>query len=451
MLGRTDACSACAEGPGPGGPSMICQSLRDPSHQVNFADAVRRNLAPDGGLYMPVSLPVFQDVDRLLALPWEVRNPEILRRLLGDEFSPVEVDALAAEAFNFPVPLVKVAERIWILELFHGPTAAFKDFGARFLAQVLNLLRWKTGDSRERIVLTATSGDTGAAVARAFWNMGGFRVVVLYPEGRVSPLQEKQFATLGGNVRALAVQGSFDDCQALAKGCFNDAELSASAGLVSANSINLARLLAQSLYYFEGVAQLRKQEMRDVPVFAVPSGNFGNLCAGLMAQRMGLKVKAFVAATNANRTVPDYLDEGTYLPRPSVPTLSNAMDVGDPSNWARIEHLFSGNLDELRAALRWGSLDDKETRAALWELQSLGYLADPHAAVAYGVLRGKLGLSEPAVFLGTAHPAKFRDVLEGPMGTTIPLPPSLAEVENRPVQRESIPNDLAALKAMLRA
>ena len=429
---------------------MICQSLKDPSHQVPFTEAVRRNMAPDGGLYMPVALPLFPDVDRLLDLPWEQRNPEILLRLIGDEFTAAEVEALAGEAFNFPVHLVKVVDRVWALELFHGPTAAFKDFGARFLAQLLHLIRWKTGDHRPLTVLTATSGDTGAAVAQAFYGLPGFRGVVLYPEGRVSPLQEKQFASLGGNVRALAVKGSFDDCQALAKGCFNDPLLSAAAGLVSANSINLARLLAQTLYYFEGVAQLRRLEMRDPPVFAVPSGNFGNLCAGLMAQQMGLKVKAFVAATNANRTVPDYLESGNYQPRPSLPTLSNAMDVGDPSNWPRIQHLFGNNLTELRAALRWGSLDDKETKAALWELQGLGHLADPHAAVAYGVVRENRGLSEPAIFLGTAHPAKLKDVLEGPMGMKIPLPPSLAEVEGRPLQRESIANDLEGLKAILR-
>lgn len=429
---------------------MLCHSLLDPSNLATFTEAVRRNLAPDGGLYMPVSLPVFSDMDRLLDLPWEQRNPEILKRLIGDEFTAAEVEALAGEAFNFPVQLVKVVDRVWALELFHGPTAAFKDFGARFLAQLLHLIRWKTGDHRALTVLTATSGDTGAAVAQAFFGLPGFRVVVLYPEGRVSPLQEKQFASLGGNVRALAVKGSFDDCQALAKGCFNDPLLSAAAGLVSANSINLARLLAQTLYYFEGVAQLRRQEMRDLPVFAVPSGNFGNLCAGLMAQKMGLKVKAFVAATNANRTVPDYLESGKYQPRPSVPTLSNAMDVGDPSNWTRIQHLFDYNLFDLRAALRWGSLDDRETKTALWELQGLGYLADPHAAVAYGVVREKLGLSEPAIVLGTAHPAKFKDVLEGPMGMKIPLPPSLAEVEGRPLHREAIANDLEALKGILR-
>lgn len=429
---------------------MLCYSLLDPSHQVTFTEAVRGNLAPDGGLYMPVSLPVFTDIDRLLDLPWEQRNPEILKRLIGDEYSPEEVEALSAEAFNFPVPLVKVADRVWALELFHGPSAAFKDFGARFLARLLHLIRWKTGDHRALTVLTATSGDTGAAVAQAFLGLPGFRVVVLYPEGRVSPLQEKQFAALGGNVRALAVKGSFDDCQALAKGCFQDSLLSAATGLVSANSINLARLLAQTLYYFEGVAQLRRQEMRDPPVFAVPSGNFGNLCAGFMAQRMGLRVKAFVAATNANRTVPDYLESGQYRPRPSVSTLSNAMDVGDPSNWPRISHLFGENLFELRAALRWGSLDDRETKAALWELQGLGYLADPHAAVAYGVVRENLGLSEPAIFLGTAHPAKFRDVLEGPMGMRIPLPPSLAEIEGKPLQREVIENELDGLKSILR-
>lgn len=429
---------------------MKCTSLLDSSHRVSFTEAVRRNLAPGGGLFMPESLPALQDVPWLLDLPFEARNIAILQALLGDECSLEELESMVKAAFDFPVPLVKVADRVWALELFHGPTAAFKDFGARFLAQVLHLHRWKTGDHRALTVLTATSGDTGAAVARAFWEMPGFRVVVLYPEGRVSDLQERQFASLGGNVQALAVQGSFDDCQALAKGCFQDPMLSAALGLVSANSINLARLLAQCLYYFEGVAQLRNQEMRDPAVFAVPSGNFGNLCAGLMAQKMGLPVKTFVAATNANRTVPDYLDTGTYQGRPSCATISNAMDVGDPSNWTRIQHLFGNDLGELRAALRWGSLDDKETRAALWELQGLGYLADPHAAVAYGVVRNNLGLSEAAVFLGTAHPAKFRDLLEGPMGLKIALPPSLSDVAGRPLQKEVIPNDLAGLKARLR-
>jgi threonine synthase len=321
------------------------------------------------------------------------------------------------------------------LELYHGPSLAFKDFGARFLARMLK---------GERTILTATSGDTGAAVAQAFWRLPGIRVVVLYPKGRVTPLQERQFASLGDNVLALSVDGAFDDCQALAKACFADPELSRELGLTSANSINVARLLAQTLYYFEGVARIGKP-----PVIAVPSGNFGNLCAGLWAWKMGLPVKAFVAATNANRTVPDYLETGEYRPRPSVATLSNAMDVGAPSNWERIADLFAGDWQSLRAHLRWGSLDDAGTRQAIRDLDARGYLADPHGAVAWAVLEKKLLPGETGLFLATAHPAKFKESLEPVLGREIPLPAALAELLDRPLLAEPLANDAEALKRRL--
>jgi threonine synthase len=349
------------------------------------------------------------------------------------------------------VPLAPAADRLFALELFHGPTLAFKDFGARFLARVLRWIgerRGGSGQTRPRTVLTATSGDTGAAVAHAFWRVPGFRVVVLYPQGRVSPLQERQLATLGDNVRALAVAGTFDDCQALVKACFRDPELEERHGLTSANSINIARLLAQVLYYFEALARLRDEGIGEAPVIAVPSGNFGNLCAGLMARRLGLPTQAFVAATNANATVPEYLSGGAYRPRPSVATLSNAMDVGDPSNWERIEALSGGNLDTLRRELRWGSLDDAGTRAALRDLWNQGYLADPHTAVAWRVLTERLEPGEAGVFLATAHPAKFREVLE-PLGIEVPLPRALREVADRPLLAEPLPDDLDALRAAL--
>ncbi|HWN42954.1 MAG TPA: threonine synthase [Thermoanaerobaculia bacterium] len=405
---------------------MILRSTRNPHYTATFGEAMTRNLAPDGGLYVPISLPRFPDIEHLLSLSWEERCAEILSRLLGDEY--VETDA-----FDFPVPVAPVGA----LELFHGPSLAFKDFGVRFLARMLR---------GNLTILTATSGDTGAAVARAFWGLPGFRVVVLYPKGRVSPLQERQFASLGDNVLALSVDGTFDDCQALAKACFADPELSRELGLTSANSINVARLLAQTLYYFEGVARIGKP-----PVIAVPSGNFGNLCAGLWAWKMGLPVRAFVAATNANTTVPDYLETGDYRPRPSVATLSNAMDVGAPSNWERIADLFEGDWESLRATLRWGSLDDEGTRAAIRELDARGYLADPHGAVAWAVLKKKLLPGETGLFLATAHPAKFKESLEPVLGREIPLPEALAELLDRPLLAEPLENDPRTLKRRLRS
>ena len=429
---------------------MILTSTRDPRTRVRFGEAMTRNLAPGGGLYIPLTLPVFEDVDHLLGLSWTERALEILRRLLGEEYEEDEIAAVARDAFDFPVPLVQVNEHVHSLELFHGPSLAFKDFGARFLARMLRLERERQGAAGPLTILTATSGDTGAAVALAFWRVPGIQVVILYPRGRVSPLQEKQFAALGDNVLALAVDGSFDHCQALAKACFADRELTAELGLTSANSINIARLTAQVLYDFEAVAALRRLGVTAPPVIAVPSGNFGNLCAGLYAWRMGLPARAFVAATNANTTVPEYLESGEYSPRPSIATLSNAMDVGDPSNWERITHLFGRDWQALRAALRWGSLEDDETRAAIRALAALGSTADPHAAVAWAVLRRRLQRKETGIFLATAHPAKFQEVLEPVLGREIPLPASLAELVDRPLLAEAMPAEVEVLKQRLR-
>jgi threonine synthase len=425
-------------------------STRNPQHVATFTQALGRNLAPDGGLYIPEPVPHLADVDGLLALPWLPRCVALLQAWLGDEIDGEVLAQVAHQAFDFAVPLVEVPGGLHALELFHGPTLAFKDFGARFLA---GMLRWQQSQpgytGGPRTILTATSGDTGAAVAHAFWQVPGFTVVVLYPRGRVSPVQERQFASLGDNVLALAVDGSFDDCQALAKACFADAELSAQLGLTSANSIHVARLLAQALYAFEAVAQLRAQGIDSPPVIAVPSGNFGNLCAGLLAQRMGLPVRAFVAATNANATVPEYLDTGVYRPRPSVRTLSNAMDVGAPSNWERIRHLFAGDLETLRHGLRWGSLSDAATTEIVRQVHAGGMLLDPHAAVACGVLRQQLRPDEVGVLLATAHPGKFADVLEPIVGPIV-LPPELQAVAQRPLLAEVMPHDFHLLRARLR-
>jgi len=439
-------------------------STRNPALRASFKEAVVRNLPGEregGGLFVPAELSPWADAAELLDFPWPERCTEILARLLAPEYSREELAEIVREAFDFPVPLVPVApeasalaarasesdSRLFALELFHGPSLAFKDFGARFLAAVLARLP----DRRPRTVLTATSGDTGAAVAAAFWRRPGCRAAVLYPEGRISPLQERQVACLGGNVLALAVAGTFDDCQRLVKACFADPALSAELGLTSANSINVARLVAQVLYYFEASAELRRLAPGAAPpLIAVPSGNFGNLCAGLYARELGLPAAGFVAATNANRTVPDYLDSGRYQPRPGIATLSNAMDVGDPSNWERIARLYRDDWEALRRALRWGSLDDRATVEVLRRLWARGYRADPHGAVACGVLEGVLHPGETGIFLATAHPAKFQAALAA-FGLEPPLPPALQALLDRPLQREVLPVGEESLKARLRA
>lgn len=423
---------------------MRLTSTRTPGLAATFLEATQAGLAPDGGLFLPVDLPRFADGPELLALDFQARSTEILHRLLEGEFTRADLAALTRSAFTFPAPLVPVQARVSALEIFHGPTLAFKDFGARFLARVLA----HAADGRLRTVLTATSGDTGAAVASAFHGLPGVRVVVLYPAGRVSPLQERQFATCGGNVLALAVDGAFDDCQRLVKGAFEDADLTARLGLTSANSINIARLLAQTLYYFEAAAQAE----RGLPlVVSVPSGNFGNLCAGLMAQAMGAPIHTFVAATNANRVVPDYLDTGEYRPRASVATLSNAMDVGAPSNWERISARFRGDHGAMAAALRWGSCTDAETERTVVELDRAGYLADPHGAVACHVLRARLRDGEQGIFLATAHPAKFREALAPALGRDIPLPAALSGLLDLPLLNERLAADPSALRRRLLA
>jgi threonine synthase len=420
-------------------------STRNAGTTATFREAVLAGIAPGGGLWLPDPIPRFDDWPELLELGWLDRCEILMDRLLASELGREPVATAVRQALNFPVPLVEVRPSVFALELFHGPTLAFKDVGARFFAAVLDLVR---DPDQPVTILTATSGDTGAAVAQAFWKRRGVRAVVLYPRGRVSGLQERQFATLGENVTALSVDGAFDDCQALVKAAFADSDLSARHGLTSANSINVARLLPQTLYYAEAVAQLRRRGIAESPVIAVPSGNFGNLCAGLLARAMGLPVKAFIAATNANDTVPEYLETGTYKPRPSVATISNAMDVGAPNNWERIEHLVHGDLAALRQILRWGTRTDAETERTIRDLNAQGYLADPHAAVAYGVLAERLAPGETGVFLGTAHPAKFLPVYKA-MGIDVPIPESLSALVDRPLLAREIPNEIGALVGVL--
>lgn len=366
---------------------------------------------------------------------------------------------IAADALDFPVPLVRVdvpgGEPVHLLELFHGPTFAFKDIGARFLARLLAwLLAGPEREERPLTVLVATSGDTGSAVAQAFFGVAGTRVVVLYPEGQVTPLQERQFTTLGGNVQALAVDGTFDDCQRMAKAAFADPVLRERLLLTSANSINIGRLLPQVFYYLHAAAQLPPGT--PPPRFVVPSGNFGNLTAGLLAHRLGLPTAGFVAATNVNDVVPEYLETGVFRPRPSARTISSAMDVGDPSNFARVLRLYGGDLAAIRRHVAGYRFTDAETRAAIRRVYGeTGRILDPHTAVGWLALeadRAARGAGAPpatAVLLATAHPAKFREVIAPVIGAEVPLPPALAACLERPSRALPLPADDGALKAHL--
>ncbi|MBN6067782.1 threonine synthase [Aggregatibacter actinomycetemcomitans] len=422
---------------------MNLYNIKHPEEQVNFAQAVRQGLGKDQGLFFPQNIPHLTNIDELLALPLIERSQKILGALIGEEIPPAQLEQVVRNAFTFPAPVVKVEDNIYALELFHGPTLAFKDFGGRFMAQALATVR---GDGKITI-LTATSGDTGAAVAHAFYGLDNIEVVILYPKGKISPLQEKLFCTLGGNIRTVAINADFDACQALVKQAFDDAELRQAIGLNSANSINISRLLAQVCYYFEAAAQLSK-EQRENLVVSVPSGNFGNLTAGLIAKTLGLPIKRFIAATNANDTVPRYLHSGNWSPNATVATLSNAMDVSRPNNWPRVEELFKRNgwtLTELHSA----AISDGQTEETLRAMHKLGYLCEPHGAVAYEVLKQDLQTGETGLFLCTAHPAKFKESVERILDLTLPLPEALDKHNKLPLLSDEMENDFAQLRAYL--
>lgn len=422
---------------------MNLYNIKHPEEQVNFAQAVRQGLGKDQGLFFPENIPHLSNIDELLVLPLVERSQKILGALIGEEIPQAQLAQMVRNAFTFPAPVAKVEEHIYALELFHGPTLAFKDFGGRFMAQALATVR---GDGKITI-LTATSGDTGAAVAHAFYGLENIDVVILYPKGKISPLQEKLFCTLGGNIRTIAINADFDACQALVKQAFDDAELRQAIGLNSANSINISRLLAQVCYYFEAAAQLPK-EQRENLVVSVPSGNFGNLTAGLIAKTLGLPIKRFIAATNANDTVPRYLHSGNWSPNATVATLSNAMDVSRPNNWPRVEELFKRNgwaLNELHSA----AISDAQTEDTLRAMNQLGYLCEPHGAVAYEVLKQDLQEGETGLFLCTAHPAKFKESVERILDLTLPLLEALDKHNKLPLLSNEMENDFAQLRAYL--
>lgn len=372
---------------------------------------------------------------------------EVFRILLKDEFPATQIRSIVDDVFTFEAPLVKLDQDLYTLELFHGPTLAFKDFGARMMAAIMASYAQKSNDKIN--ILVATSGDTGAAVAQGFSGVSGIQVYVLYPKGKVSHLQEKQFTTLGGNITAMEVDGNFDDCQRMVKSAFADQELSKKLNLTTANSINIARLLPQMIYYIYAVAQL-DADHKPV-VFSVPSGNFGNLTAGLMAQKLGLNVHRFLASTNQNKVVPVYLAGNDFKPAPSLESISNAMDVGNPSNFARMVELFDGDRALMQASVEGAYFSDDETRVAIKEAyDKYGYTFDPHGAVGYAGLktyREREGDSFEGIILATAHPAKFPETVEQVTGGKIPVPKQLAELEQKKKEAVPLRNDYKHLKA----
>ena len=430
---------------------MDYYSTNGQSPPVSLREAVMRGLARDGGLYMPSSVPVlpqsfFSSID---SLKFTEIAFEVACAFLKDDVDEEIIAGIVDESLDFPVPVKKVAGNVYCLELFHGPTMAFKDVGARFMSRLMAYLY--KDESKALNVIVATSGDTGSAVAAGFHGVEGINVFVLFPRGKVSPLQQKQITTWGGNIHAVEVDGSFDDCQRLAKIMLVDRDLSSRMVLTSANSINIARLIPQSFYYFFAYSRL-KYSGRPV-VFSVPSGNFGNLTAGLMAGAAGLPVHKFIASTNANDVFPKFLESGKYIPSPSLQTISNAMDVGDPSNFSRINDLMGQSIDSFRESIISWSFGDSETENAIKKLWSdTGYIMDPHGAVAYLGLTRYLEESDDdvsGVFLGTAHPAKFPETMDRIINGTLKPPPQLEGVLKREEKFHSMGIDPAEFREFI--
>ena len=425
-------------------------STNDKSNTADLKTAVLKGLASDKGLYMPETIPTLPKSfwDNIPGKTMGEIGFEMLKPYFCPDIPEDTFRKMVDDAFNFPVPVVKITDNICTAELFHGPTLAFKDVGARFLARVMSYF---ASNQKDINVLVATSGDTGSAVANGFLGVKGVKVHVLYPSGLVSKLQELQFTTLGQNITAYEVSGVFDDCQRMVKECFMDKELNEKRTLTSANSINLARFLPQSVYYAYALSQIPQERWKDV-VVTVPSGNFGNITAGLVAWRMGMPVKRFIAAINANRVFADYLETGVYKPQKSIATIANAMDVGDPSNFARVLELFGKSVDNIRAEISSYSYTDEQIGATMAEtLKQTGYELDPHGAVGYSALRDHLNNGELGLFLETAHPAKFIDTVEKYTGRRVEIPARLQKFAEGTKQTVKITADYNELKKRLLA
>ena len=423
---------------------------------ASLKDAVIKGLAPDGGLYMPerISLIPRAFFNNLKDMTFPEIAYVVANTLFGEDVDSDRLKAIVYDALNFPIPLKKVEDNIYVLELFHGPTLAFKDVGARFMARLLGYFNQKENDGRAVNVLVATSGDTGSAVANGFLNVPGVNVFVLYPKGKVSRLQEMQFATLGGNIHPLEIDGTFDDCQAMVKAAFVDEELNNKMKLTSANSINPARFLPQMFYYFWAYAQLitltGDENVGKRLVFCVPSGNLGNICSALIGNKMGLPVKRFIAANNRNKVFTDYLLTGIYSPASSILTVANAMDVGAPSNFARILDLYGKSHDEVTNHISGYSYTDEQIVDVIDKLyRENGYLLDPHGATGYLALKEGLKEGEIGIFLETAHPAKFKETVESSINQPVNVPETLRKFTSRQKQSVKLPATFSALKRYL--
>ena len=427
---------------------MKYYSTKNKNQLVDLKTAVLQSLPPDNGLYMPEDIPVLDPtfVNNLADHSFVEIAKKVATPYLSADFSAEVIDDIITTAINFPAPLIKLKDSMSVLELWHGPSLAFKDFGARFMAAVMSKL--VEGQDQKLTILVATSGDTGGAVAAGFLGVDNVEVIILYPSGKVSPLQEKQLTTLGQNITALEIDGTFDDCQALVKQAFLDERVNRKYMLSSANSINITRLIPQSFYYFEAYKQLNT---KDDVYFCVPSGNFGNLTAGLLARKMGLPVSGFIAATNANDVVPRYLAEGEYAPRPSVQTISNAMDVGAPSNFRRMEDLYGHLWTDMAKDISGYAYNDDPTKLAILEIyKKYGYIMDPHGAVGYLAAKDHLRRHRDAhvVILETAHPAKFLPVMTPILGH-IDVPTRLDKLRYKEKEATSLPLKYSKFKRWL--
>lgn len=430
---------------------MKYYSTNGKSPLATLHEAVVKGLASDRGLFMPQEIKRLPKsfYDTIDMLSFQEVAFEVAKAFFGGDVEEDELRKIVYDTLSFDCPVVPVCDNIYSLELFHGPTLAFKDVGARFMARLLGYFIRQEG--RQRVnVLVATSGDTGSAVANGFLGVKGIHVYVLYPKGKVSPIQESQFTTLGKNITAIEVDGVFDDCQALVKSAFMDDELNRSMKLTSANSINVARFLPQSFYYFYAYAQMKKLGKTDNLVVSVPSGNFGNITAGLFAHRMGLPVKRFIAANNANDVFFNYLLTGIYDPKPSRQTIANAMDVGDPSNFARILDLFNNSHDRITELISGATYNDDQIRGAMKQCRTdFGYTLDPHGACGYRALRESLRPGETGIFLETAHPAKFKETVEQATGHSVEIPQKLSAFMKGKKQAVELPNSFDVFKKYL--
>lgn len=419
---------------------------------ASLEEAVVKGLASDRGLFMPEHIDrlpdeFFENIDKFTFQEIACRVAEAF---FGEDIPKEDIDRIVCDTLAFDCPVVEVEPSIYFLELFHGPTLAFKDVGARFMARLLQYFIKRQNDGKEVNVLVATSGDTGSAVANGFLGVEGIHVYVLYPKGKVSPIQECQFTTLGKNITAIEVDGVFDDCQSLVKSAFMDAELCDHIKLTSANSINVARFLPQAFYYFNAYARMKEKGLADQLVISVPSGNFGNITAGLFAHRMGLPIKRFIAANNANDIFYNYLMTGVYSPKPSRQTIANAMDVGDPSNFARILDLYGCDHGRITSLISGATYTDEQIAETMKECHdTTGYTLDPHGACGYRALKEGLRPGETGVFLETAHPAKFKDTVEPIIGAEVTIPDRLAAFMKGEKQSVPMTTEFADFKSFL--